>query len=118
MIGRAVSHQVTEYIRVVGQQDNDLRWHTETSGRSNIKHGDGRDGDTDSIKYRKKIPRGNRNYSSYICSHRTTSIPRNTLWGNSARTNRYGRNSNEQDNTGNTKKKHKRHIQVPEHIRQ
>ena len=119
--GRAGSHKVTEYNWVVWQQENGLRRQAATAGRSKIKHGggrEGRDGDTDSIKYKKKIPRGNHDYISYICRHRTTGLPSNTLLGNSNRTNGDGCNSNDQDNTRNMKKKIKRNIQFPEQIMQ
>ena len=97
-------HQVTEYNRVILQQDNNLIRRAATAVRSNIKHGDGRGGDTDSRKYKKKRSRENRNYIYYSYMHRTTSIPSNTPWGNSTRNNGDGRNSIEKDNTGNTKK--------------
>ena len=63
--------------------------HAETPSRSNRKHRDGREGDTDSRKYKNNRPRGNRDYISYSCRHSTinhittyaTSIPINTIWG-------------------------------------
>ena len=56
------------------------------------------DGDTESRKYKKKRPRENRDYRSYIFRHRTTSITSNTLWGNSGSANGDSCNSNEHDN--------------------
>ena len=58
------------------------------------KNGDSRDVETDSIKYKNKRPRVNRDCIYYSYRHSTTSITSNTLWGKYAITNGNGHNRN------------------------